>query len=87
MKTIDKTTVEVVEITPAKIEEIKLHINTEWNTFYTSSELTQCIMSRYIFGPYGISEHYSSDFISNLVNEVAIELTPIVEEVVNTEIV
>lgn len=85
MKTIPTPTIE--ETTPvvpeSKIVEILAIINLEWETYYTAEELAASIENGYIFGPYGISEHYQRDFIMDLIKEVDLEKNPpapIVEE-------
>lgn len=77
-----ETNIAEVVVPEEKIIEILAHINREWDTFYTAEELAAHIENGYIFGPYGISEHYSRDFIMGL-KEVDLEKNPpapIVEE-------
>ena len=83
MKKIQENIQEVTPISESKIIEIKGHINTYFDDFYTELELAEHIEEGYIFGTYANNEHYQRDFIMGLIKEVDLEKNPpapIVEE-------
>ena len=78
-----------VAISEAKIAEIKLAINAKWDAANTKEELAETIRMDYIFGKgntefkylkgklTSTNEHYSKDFIKQLVDEVYLEKNPL----------
>lgn len=86
MKQIEVQQVVVQEITQAHIDAIKVVINNKWDAFYTAQELADHVEHGFIFGDYGSNEHYSKDFILQLINEVDLEKNPPLDPIVEVPI-
>ena len=71
--------IEVVDNTPtiAKIAEIKSNIESLWDIKDTKEDIVIEIEQGYIFGKYANSEHYSREFILQLVDEIYLEKNPL----------
>lgn len=77
MKKIENNTENVNIINDYKKEEILSLIKLNWNNFFTASELGKHLENGYIFGTYGVNEHYNiNDFII-LINNIEQDLQKI----------
>ena len=50
-------------------EDMKKHIEEEWDNYDTKESLATAIMEGYIFGKYAKNEHYQLEDIRKLVDE------------------
>lgn len=77
----------IVITTDEKRAEIKALVILNWDEFYTKEELTEDVELGYIFGKYASNQHFSKEWIMDIINEVELEKNPPIEEVVVEDVI
>ena len=78
MKTLQLESVSIETVDNS--EKVKEVILKQWNEFYSKEALAEDVELGFIFGKYAENEHYQREWIMGLINEVELELNPVVVE-------